>query len=254
MLDSLSVPVLIAHRGASAHAPENTLPAFELAVSQGAEAIELDVQLSADGSVVVFHDIFLSRTTNGSGKLNRQTLEQLKTLNAGVEFGSAYPNAKIPTLEEVLTYLDRDIFINIELKNVNSPFDPLPAQVAKIVQKYKAENRVLFSSFNPVALKRISLYLPEVPRGLLIHTPFLVDLYSFFPFLLNGYQTINPSFSCITKKRVDALHKIGKKVFTYTLNHPADIKYALNCGVDGFFTDDPALIFRTLSGSGYNSI
>lgn len=254
MFYSLPNPVLIAHRGASAHAPENTMAAFNLAVSQGAPAIELDTQLSADGEVVIFHDTSLSRTTNGSGKTRQHTLEQLKLLNAGTAFGNAFPNTKIPTLEEVFSVISPKIFLNIELKNLDSPFDALPVRVAKLIHCHQAENRVLISSFNPLALSRLGKQLPSVPRGLLLHKPSHVDLCLSLPVLISGYQSIHTSFKCVTKVRVNALHNLSKKVFTYTLNHPANIQYALNCGVDGFFTDDPALGLRTMNGSGYNHI
>lgn len=253
MFDSLPSPVVIAHRGASTHAPENTLAAFNLAVSQGAPVIELDVQLSADGEVVVFHDCSVSRTTDGSGRIRHLTLKDLKSLHAGASFGTSYPNAKIPTLNEIFNDINPDTFLNIELKNLNSPLDSLPSKVAKIVQASHGNNRVLFSSFNPVALRRIRQYLPTVPRGLLLHKPGHVDLCIFFSGLISGYQSINISFSSVTESRVNALHALGKKVLTYTLNHPLDISHALDCGVDGFFTDDPALGLRILSESGYNS-
>ncbi len=248
----LPTPILLAHRGASAHAPENTMIAFNLAISQGAPAIELDVQLSADDIVVVFHDRTASRTTNGSGKIRQHTLNHLKSLHAGAAFGSTFPDARVPTLEEVLNELDPNIYLNIELKNLSSPFDSLPGKVAKIIRKHQAKNRVLISSFNPIALTRMLRHLPSVPRGLLLHRPSHVDLCIFLPGLISDFQTINTSITCITEYRVDSLHKLGKKVYTYTLNHPDDIQYALNCGVDGFFTDDPALGLRTLSESGYN--
>ncbi len=249
----LSNPVLFAHRGASVHAPENTMIAFKLAISQGAPAIELDVQLSADNKVVVFHDRTASRTTNGSGKIRQHTLNHLKSLHAGAAFGSTFPDARVPTLEEVFNELDPYIYLNIELKNISSPFDSLPGKVAKIIRKHQAKNRVLISSFNTIALTRMLRLLPSVPRGLLLHKPSRVDLCIFIPRLISDFQTINTSFACITENRVDSLHKLGKKVYTYTLNHPDDIQYALNCGVDGFFTDDPALGLRTLSESGYNN-
>ena len=249
----LPTPILLAHRGASAHAPENTMIAFNLAISQGAPAIELDVQLSADDIVVVFHDRTASRTTNGSGKIRQHTLNHLKSLHAGAAFGSTFPDARVPTLEEVLNELDPNIYLNIELKNLSSPFDSLPGKVAKIIRKHQAKNRVLISSFNPIALTRMLRHLPSVPRGLLLHRPSHVDLCIFLPGLISDFQTINTSITCITEYRVDSLHKLGKKVYTYTLNHPDDIQYALNCGVDGFFTDDPALGLRILSESGYNN-
>ncbi len=253
MFDSLPSPVVIAHRGASAYAPENTLSAFNLAVSQGAPVIELDVQLSADGEVVVFHDCSVSRTTDGSGRIRQLTLKKLKSLHAATTFGSSYPDAKIPTLNEIFNHLNPDTFLNIELKNLNSPLDSLPSKVAKIVKSFHGNNRVLISSFNPLALRRMEQHLPDVPRGLLLHKPSHVDFCLFFPRLISGYQSINISFSSTTLSRVNALHAAGKKVFTYTLNNPVDISHALDCGVDGFFTDDPPLGLRILNESGYNS-
>lgn len=254
MFDSLPNPVLIAHRGASAHAPENTMAAFNLAIRQGAPVIELDTQLSADGEVVIFHDSSLSRTTNGSGKTRHHTLDQLKFLDAGTAFGNAFPDIKIPTLGEVFSGMNPNTFLNIELKNLNSPFDALPERVANLIQYHQAENRVLISSFNPISLSRLGKRLPSVPRGLLLHKPVHVDLCLLFPVIISGFQSIHTSFKCVTKERVNALHNLGKKVFTYTLNRPSNILHALNCGVDGFFTDDPVLGLRTLSESGYNHI
>ena len=158
----LPTPVLLAHRGASARAPENTMIAFNLAVSQGAPAIELDVQLSADDKVVVFHDCTASRTTDGSGKISQHTLDYIKSLHAGAAFGTAFPDAKVPTLDEVFNELDQNVYLNIELKNLSSPFDSLPNKVAKIIQNHQAKNRVLISSFNPIALTRMLRHLPSV--------------------------------------------------------------------------------------------
>lgn len=250
---SLPNPVLFAHRGSSAHAPENTMAAFQLAINQGAPAIELDVQLSADDEVVVFHDCTLSRTTDGSGKLRRQSVRQLKSHQIRSDFHPVDPEVRIPTLKEVFSELDSNIFLNIELKNLSSPFDPLPKRVAKIIDDHQAADRILISSFNPVALASLHRHHSAVPRGLLLHRPYLVDLCILFPRLISGFQTIHPSFACLTEHRVNSLHKLGKKVFVYTLNKAEDILHALRCGADGFFTDDPQLGLRTLNENGYNS-
>src|SRR5690242_12342962 len=101
MLESLSRPVIFAHRGACAHAPENTLASFELALAQQADAIELDAKLSADGFVVVHHDDTVDRTTDGKGRLKNLTLAELKKLDAGSSFAETFKGEKIPTLEEV---------------------------------------------------------------------------------------------------------------------------------------------------------
>src|SRR5690242_14424230 len=101
MLESLPQPVLFAHRGASAHAPENTLAAFELALTQQADGIELDVKLTSDGHVIVHHDATVNRTTNGQGRIKDMTLVGLKKLDAGSSFSEQFRGEKIPTLEEV---------------------------------------------------------------------------------------------------------------------------------------------------------
>src|SRR5512139_1857475 len=117
VLESLSQPIIFAHRGASAHAPENTLAAFELALAQQADAIELDVKLSADGRVIVIHDSTVDRTTDGHGKVKDMSLADLKALDAGSFFSSEFAGEKIPTLDEVFEAVGRRTFINIELKN-----------------------------------------------------------------------------------------------------------------------------------------
>ncbi|RME06477.1 MAG: glycerophosphodiester phosphodiesterase, partial [Anaerolineae bacterium] len=167
MLDTLPRPVIFAHRGASAHAPENTLVAFDLALRQGADALELDVKLSADGHVVVIHDATVDRTTDGSGRVNQMNLQTLKALDAGCRFDAAFCGERIPTLDEVLEAFGKRTFINIELTNYSSPWDDLPDKVADLVTAHGVEKRVLFSSFNPLALRRIHRRLPEVPIGLL---------------------------------------------------------------------------------------
>src|SRR5512132_864966 len=121
MLESLPQPVLFAHRGASAHAPENTLAAFELALAHQADAIELDVKLTADGHVVVIHDPTVDRTTGSQGRVKDLSLAQIRALEAGSFFSEKYRGEKIPTLEEVFESLGKRIFINVELTNYNTP-------------------------------------------------------------------------------------------------------------------------------------
>ena len=247
MLDIFPSPVVFAHRGASMHAPENTLPAFNLALEQGADALEFDVQLSADKAVVVLHDQTLDRTTNGTGRASDQNLEYLKTLNAGEAYGSAFSELKIPTLEDVLENFGTSTIYNIELKNFQTPSNDLPDRVASIIKNSKLTDRVLFSSFNLVALKKISKLLPNTIRGILLHKSWKVDLLNNIPYLPFNFDTAHLAFSTLSSKRIKRLHSSGKLVFTYTLNHPHDIQTALNLEVDGFFTDDPALARRTLA-------
>jgi glycerophosphoryl diester phosphodiesterase len=246
MLDLLPRPVVIAHRGASMHAPENTLSAFQLALSQDADAIEFDVRLSSDKSVIVIHDSTLDRTTNGSGFVKDHSLDTLKTLNAGHAYGPAFPDEKIPTLDEVFDKFGASTFYNIELKNSLTPFNALPAMVASIVENSGLLDHVLISSFNPIALHKIEKLLPDAKKGLLIHRSLSVDLFSYVPIYRFAHQTTHLSFSSLNSRRIKSFQSKGKLVFSYTLNHPHDINTALNLEIDGFFTDDPALARQTL--------
>jgi len=247
MLEIFPSPAIIAHRGASMHAPENTLSAFNLAIEQGADALEFDVQLTADKAVVVLHDDTLDRTTNGTGRVRDHNLDYLKTLNAGEAYGTAFSEQKIPTLEEVLENFGTSTIYNIELKNGLTPFNDLPGRVVSIIKNSKLMDQILFSSFNPVALKKTSKLLPNVRKGILLSNPWSVDLFNNVPFMPLNYDTVHIAFSTLSLKRINSFHSSGKLVFTYTLNHPHDIQTALNLGVDGFFTDDPALARRTLA-------
>lgn len=251
MLDLLPRPVVIAHRGASTHAPENTLSAFQLAIEQDADALEFDVQLSSDKSVVVIHDHTLDRTTNGSGRVKDKSLDVIQSLNAGHAYGPAFSNEKIPTLDDIFDKFRKSTFYIIELKNTVSPFDDLPNRIALIIKNSGLLDRVLISSFNPVALYKLERLLPDVKKGLLLHGPLSVELsshVSVFPF---SYQSVHLSFYALNARRIKSFQSKGKLVFSYTLNHPRDIQTALSIGIDGFFTGDPALARRTL-GKYYN--
>jgi glycerophosphoryl diester phosphodiesterase len=249
MIVNLATPVIFAHRGASAHAPENTLSAFKLARDLGAKAIELDVQLSSDKKVIVFHDNKVDRITNGSGKVGQLSLLDLKRLNAGQAYGPAFENEKIATLEEVFTeFLNFPLF-NIEIKNLTSPFDDLPSKVAEIIRRFKLSERVLISSFNPFALRKFSRIMPDIPLGRLFYLNSSVAIHRLSAFQLKSFFSVHVSFSALNSNLVRYLHSLGKLVFTYTLNHPDDMLRSLDTGVDGFFTDDPALAIRVLTKS-----
>ncbi|MDZ7689984.1 MAG: glycerophosphodiester phosphodiesterase family protein [Balneolaceae bacterium] len=143
--------IIIAHRGASAYYPENTMAAFRGAVDMGAEMIELDILLSKDGVPVAFHDARLGSHTNGSGRLENYTLEQLKQLDAGAWFDAKFTGQRIPTLDEVLEFAKGKIALNIEIKT-EAVTDELHGGVEEksiaLVQKYGMEDHVLFSSFD----------------------------------------------------------------------------------------------------------
>lgn len=242
MLEHLPQPTIFAHRGACAHAPENTLAAFHLAVYQNADAIELDAKLSADGHVVVFHDLSVDRTTSGSGRVGDKPLSTLQALDAGSHFDIAFKDEHIPTLDEVFTSLGGKIFINVELTNYDSIYDDLPYRVAQLVDKFKLEKEILFSSFNPIALRRIHRLLPEVPLGLLA-LPGHKGMWarSRLGKMLVPYQALHPELRDTTTSMVNSIHKSGQRINVYTVNHARDLRRIFKLNVDGIFTDDVPL-------------
>lgn len=232
----------LAHRGARTLAPENTLPAFELAMSQGADGIELDVQLSADGRLFALHDLTLDRTTSGRGRAVDLRLDELQALDAGANRGEEWRGTRIPSLDEIVETLPAHTYLNIELKLYSPRSDGLEEAVRAFVVERGIEERVIVSSFNPLALWR--LRESELALGLL-YSP------SMAPWVRYGQ----------TRRflRLDALHPKHTivraplpdlPVNTWTVNEPAEMQRLLALGVNAIITDVPdqlAAIIRAAS-------
>lgn len=241
--------IIFAHRGASAHAPENTMAAFTLALQQEADAIELDAKLTVDGHVIVIHDPTVDRTTDGEGEVRFMTLAALQELDAGSFFDVAYQGEHIPTLEQVFEEFGHKTYINVELKNYVSPTDNLPEQVVKLVQQQKLEKRVLFSSFNPRALRKAMQLLPEVPIALLASRGFSGWwARSWLGRMIVPYEALHPELSDATPGLVASTHRRGHQVNVYTVNQAEDMRRLFQMGVDGIFTDDPQLARKIQAG------
>ena len=241
MLASLPHPAIFAHRGASAYAPENTLAAFELALVQNADGIELDVKLTADGHVVVIHDTTVDRTTGARGRVKDLFLTDLRNLGAGSFFSDQFQSEKIPTLEEVFEAVGKRTFINIELTNYNSPRDRLVETVCTLVKKFELQKRVMFSSFFAFNLSKARSYLPEVPRGLLAFNGVLGAWARSFGFAFGKYQALHPHLNNTTPQQVRRVHRLNRRVHVWTVNAAQDMRRLFSWGVDAIFTDDPAL-------------
>lgn len=162
------------HRGASGYAPENTLSAFQLAVEQGANGVELDVQMTKDAQIVVCHDETINRTSDGSGYIKDMTLEQLKQFNFGNGHGT---EEKIPTIDEVLEVLGAyslpDFTINIELKNNVYQYYGMEERLLDIVHRKGFDRKVLYSSFNHFSMQKIKAIKPDARVGLLYSDGFV---------------------------------------------------------------------------------
>ncbi len=214
----------IGHRGASGHAPENTLKAFELAIEMGCPWIELDVYV-VDGQLVVIHDDELDRTTNGSGLVMDQSFEALRKLDAG-------DGEKIPTLKEVIELVNHRAVINIELKGAGTA-EPLNQLLAGYLTRGWLADEFFISSFNHRELEKSD---PAYRRGALFYKA--VDSYTNRCKALQ-VASLNLAASLVTKEVVDTAHSEGLQVFVYTVNTHDEMLALKNMGVDGVFTNYP---------------
>lgn len=239
MFEQFSNPMIFAHRGSCALAPENTLPSFELAFAHQADAIELDAKLSRDGIVMVIHDQTVDRTTDGTGKVNQLSLSELKRLDAGAFFGKEFTGVRIPTLDEVFECVGLKLFVNVELTNYKSSDDTLVEKVVEVVKRHNMQDRVLFSSFLPKNLVKSQAMLPQTPVALLC-LPGVMGVISRSVFSRHySPHIIHPFLSDVSTRYVELEHKAGRRVHVWTVNAEKDIQRLKNDGVDGLFTDNP---------------
>ena len=219
----------IAHRGAKAYYPENTLLSFQQAIEMGADAIELDVHLSNDGEIMVIHDETVDRTTNGFGIVNQLSLVALKSFQIT-------DKQYIPTLNEVFDLVNRQCLINIELKS-HKTTEKVIALIEHYVSTYHWKFQdFLVSSFDWNALKVVSKYNPNIPIGLLTATD--LDVAINFAKTINAYS-IHPYFGLLTIDSCNLIRQNHLKNFTWTVNEINDIEQVINFGVDGIISDFP---------------
>ena len=159
--------IIYGHRGASAHAPENTLEAFALSMEMGAEGFELDVHMSKDGELVVIHDETVDRTTDGTGFVRNLTLQQLKELDASASM-EGFKNCRIPTLREVFTLVqDTHHIVNVEIKTDECEYPGIEEKCLALAKEMGIEERVIYSSFNHHTLIKMRQLKPDVKLGML---------------------------------------------------------------------------------------
>jgi glycerophosphoryl diester phosphodiesterase len=240
-------PLILAHRGASANAPENTMAAFELALEQGAHGFELDAKLSADGEVVVIHDPSVERTTNGQGRVSQLNLTDLRELDAGSFFSDQFKGEKIPTLAEVFETLGERAIINVELTNYKTPRDGLADKVCELVQRFGLQDSVLFSSFLPSNLKRTRSLLPDARCGLLALGGWIGWWARSFGFNFGDYQVLHPALPDTTPQQVARVHRLKRYINVWTVNAAEDMRRLIDWGVDGIITDDSKLAMEVLA-------
>jgi glycerophosphoryl diester phosphodiesterase len=250
MLPVLPKPLLLAHRGASAYAPENTLAAFRLAMRQGAHGVELDAKLSADGQIVVMHDTSVDRTTDGSGKVNQLPLTALRELDAGFHGKDEFRGEKIPTLLETLETLGDQAYVNIELTNYSSPHDRLPEMAAALVKRMGLQASVLFSSFFPSNLHRVRRVFPEARVAILAYQGALGMIGRGWIGRRAAPEFVHPYRNDIHPDYIKKEHRLGRRVHAWTVDSPREARAFLLMGVDGLISDDPPAMLRVMEDLG----
>jgi glycerophosphoryl diester phosphodiesterase len=239
-----------AHRGARAEAPENTLPAFELALAQGADGVEFDVQLTADGNVVVIHDETVGRTTDGTGPVVGFTLAELQGLDAAAGF-PGYAGVQIPTLADTLALLaPTGLTLNIELKNSEEDYPGLEEKVLAAVAAHRIADRVVLSSFNHYSLKKLQGLGAASQLGMLYTDP----LYKPWRYAAKlGVGAIHPPARFVLGAGwVRRAHAAGLAVRPWVVNSERRLARMFSWGVDAVFTDVPAAAVAARADHGHD--
>ncbi|RMF89365.1 MAG: glycerophosphodiester phosphodiesterase [Nitrospinota bacterium] len=242
-------PLVIAHRGFSGVAPENTLAAFQAAMAIGADMIELDVHLSRDGELVVLHDPDLRRTTNGRGTVRALPLSSIQSFDAGSWFHRAFAGERVPTLREVIELCRGKVGLDIEIKN---PFPGYPGIVDKVLHLIRmyhlTADEVLLSSFDARLLVEIHRKAPSLPIGLITR--------HYSPALLSQVQQLRATYILYwlraTRTVIRQIKATRTRLFIWTVNHRRTMRRLLRESVDGIITKYPDRLqeeMRTFSSS-----
>jgi glycerophosphoryl diester phosphodiesterase len=220
----------VAHRGASADRPENTLPAFELAVAQGADVIEADVRRTADGALLILHDAALDRTTSGSGPLSALTEAEARALDAG-------DGAAIPTVAEVLEVARGRVRVNLDLKEVET-VEP----TVRLVHETGMLDSVTFISFLPEAWDLLERLTPESPIIHLVDSAAGLWGEGMGDGALSMAAGVGLPSGLVSAEVVERLHRHGYGVFPWTVDDDAEMRRLIEAGVNGIVTNRPAVL------------
>lgn len=227
--------IVIAHRGASRAAPENTLSAMKKAIEYGADYAECDVFRTKDGEIVLFHDEEMERTTGQPGMIWEYTLAELREFEVGSWFSEDFSGEPIPTLREVIRLVKDHIKLNIEVKV--SGKDPDIAQ--KVVDIIRSENfleECMVTSFEKPVIEKVKEIAPEVITGFIFDEDHPPDIFE------GSWEIVCSKRNIVDKEFVRDAKQNGKRLFVWTVNYPSEMKKFINLGVDGIITDVPDLL------------
>lgn len=237
---------VIAHRGASGYAPENTMAAFRRAVELGVHFIETDLQITRDARVIAIHDDTLDRTTSGKGHVDSCTLEEIRRLDAGAWFDGrsqeSFAGERIPSLEEILDFgQERDVIFFLEIKS--GPAWGVEHAVVAALRDRDASARVVILSFDPRSVDTVRKLDPAMMTGLLCDHP-SSDLVE--RTVRVGARQLVARGDLITSAEIEKAHHSGVQVVAWTINEPEQMRRLIATGVDGIITDYPDRLFGVI--------
>ena len=235
---------IFAHRGFSAQYPENTMKAFEEAEIAKSDGIEIDIQMTKDGEVVIIHDEKVDRTTNGLGYVQELSYKELRSLNAGHRFKDIGKEV-VPTLIELFDWMEHNAIIcNIEMKNNKIAYKGMEEKTIELIRKYGFENRIILSSFNHYSLVHSYRIAPEIETA-----PLLSDgIYQ--PWIYAnaiGAKGFHPNYKRINQAIIKSSQDKNIKVRAYTVNSPKTMRALMNEGISAIITDEPILAREVLT-------
>jgi len=238
-------PLVLGHRGARLDAPENTLRAFQLAVTQGADGVELDVRLAADSEPVVIHDLNLERITQGADRRNIEQVESQELERIDVGAGE-----HVPRLSEVLDWATSSgAKLNVEIKHDGRRTRELVRRVTEVIAKVpQARELVLLSCFHPGVVKRLHRLLPDLPVGWLVHARQRA-MRSAPGWRMLGAVAVHPELSLATPVALGRWRRAGALLLVWTVNDPDQARRLASLGVDGLISDSPGVVLRALRTS-----
>lgn len=246
---------IIAHRGANKRAPQNTLPAFQKAIEMGTDGFETDVHLTLDGVPVICHNYTIDETSNGTGEIEKMTLEQLKTYDFGSYYHKDFRGTTLPTLEEFLQLAKGKglKILNIELKpeKDNARRETLVRKTLELVEQYELSDILLISSFSTEILEYIKQIDPKCKTAYLYPAGYVRAHMAFLPPFKDmkkmACHAAHPHKLCIRGNFVEKAHENGLQVNVWTIDESEDIRNMIKAGVDGIITDCPDRVRNILN-------
>ncbi len=234
---------VIAHRGASHARPENTLPAFEHAIELGADLLEFDVRLTADGHAIIMHDASVERTTNGTGAVRSLTLDEIRKLDAGLKYGTLYKDIPVPTLDEVLELArPSGVGLDVQIYATEDSRDGLTKAVVEALNRHEYDDRAFIAAEEDVVLLARELD----PNRPICNLTGQRDAKSLDRNKKTGSTTVQAFAKYVTPQFVEKAHKMGIVVNVFYADHVNEMRRLIDCGVDGILTNEPEMLLRVL--------